>query len=86
MTTRLRLGPLPSTQTVKMTITVSAELKAGLDRYTELYTQEWGVKADAIQLIPFMLESFMASDRAFQRARPKAATPTRHPRRDADGL
>lgn len=75
MTTKLRLGPLPSTQSVKITITVSAELKAGLDRYADLHTQEWGVKADPIQLIPHMLESFIASDRAFQRARPKAAKP-----------
>lgn len=65
---RLRLGPLPKTKTVKMTIAVSAELKAMLDRYAELHGQAWGEPVDAATLIPHMLDAFMVRDRAFRKA------------------
>lgn len=64
---RLRLGPLPRTETVKMTIGVSVELKAMLDRYAELHGQAWGETVDAATLVPHMLEAFMVRDRAFRK-------------------
>ncbi len=69
MTNKLRLGPLPKADTVTLTITVSAALKADLDRYAELHAQQWGDAADVRRLVPYMLESFLASDRAFRRAK-----------------
>ena len=68
MTTKLRLGPVPKAQPVKITITVTAELKEILDRYAELHSQSTGEKNGAARLIPYMLEAFMISDRAFTRA------------------
>lgn len=64
----LRLGPLPKAETVKVTITVSAELRATLDRYAELHGQAWGEPVDATTLIPHMLDAFMSRDRAFRKA------------------
>jgi hypothetical protein len=64
----LRLGPLPKTETVKMTVAVSVELKTMLDRYAELHGQAWGEPVDAATLIPHMLDAFMVRDRAFRKA------------------
>lgn len=67
-TRKLRLGPLPSTQTTKLTFACPASLKADLDRYAELHAQTYGEPVDAAGLIPHMLEAFMARDRAFKRS------------------
>ena len=82
---RLRLGPLPKTESVKLTFSCAATLKAELDRYAALHAQTYGETVDAATLIPHMLEAFMARDRGFAKAkRPavrsnsdaaKAATP-----------
>lgn len=64
--TTLRLGPLPKTEAVKLTITLTTELKQQLDRYAELHSQTWGDAVDATALIPHMLEAFMARDRGFR--------------------
>ena len=57
---KLRLGPLPKSEPVKLTVTVSAELKATLDRYAALHSQTYGERVDAVALVPHMLEAFMA--------------------------
>ena len=67
-TAKLRLGPLPKTEPVKLTVTLSAELKATLDRYASLHAQTYGEAVDAATLIPHMLEAFMAGDRGFRRS------------------
>lgn len=66
-TRKLRLGPLPKTESVKLTFTCPAELKADLDRYAVLHAQTYGEKVDTMALIPYMLEAFMAGDRGFRR-------------------
>ena len=65
---KLRLGPLPSTTSVKLTFACPASLKADLDRYAALHAQTYGEVVDAATLIPHMLEAFMAGDRAFKKA------------------
>jgi hypothetical protein len=69
VTTELRLGPLPKTATVKLTISMSAAAKADLDRYAQLHSQVWGEPTDVIDLIPHMLAAFIARDRGFRKAR-----------------
>lgn len=64
---KLRLGPLPKSEPVKLTVTVSAELKATLDRYAALHSQTYGERVDAVALVPHMLEAFMARDREFRK-------------------
>jgi hypothetical protein len=68
MTPKLRLGPLPKTETIKLTITLHATLKAELDRYAELHSRTWGAPVDVATLIPHMLETFIARDRGFCKA------------------
>lgn len=68
---KLRLGPLPKTESVKLTIMCPARLKADLDRYAALYGQAYGETVDAATLIPYMLEAFMAGDRGFKKGDPK---------------
>ena len=66
---KLRLGPLPRTESVKLTFTCTASLKADLDRYAVLHAQTYGEAVDAMALVPHMLEAFMAQDRGFRSAR-----------------
>lgn len=65
---KLRLGPLPKTETVKLAIMLSTELKTNLDRYAALHAQTWGEAVDAPTLIPHILEAFIARDRGFRKA------------------
>ena len=50
-TRKLRLGPLPKTETVKLTFTCPASLKADLERYAALHAQAYGEAVDASTLI-----------------------------------
>jgi len=67
-TNKLRLGPLPKSETVKLTFVCPSDLKAELDRYAALHAQTYGEPVDAATLIPHMLEAFMARDRGFRKA------------------
>ena len=75
-TKKLRLGPLPKTESVKLTFACPASLKADLDRYAALHAQAYGETVDAEKLIPHMLEAFMAGDRGFKRGGPAAPKPS----------
>jgi len=68
-TRKLRLGPLPKTETVKLTFTCPASLKMELERYAAQHAQTYGEAVDAVTLIPYMLEleTFMVGDRGFKR-------------------
>jgi hypothetical protein len=63
----LRLGPLPKTDTIKLTFTCTVVLKAELERYAAMHSQAYGEAVDAATLIPHMLETFMMRDRGFKR-------------------
>lgn len=73
MSEKLRLGPLPKTEVVRLTIALPATIKADLDRYAELYASAYGEPVDAAALVPHMLAAFMERDRAFRRARQTAS-------------
>lgn len=62
---KLRLGPLPKTESTKLTFACAVGLKVDLDRYAALHAQTYGDAVDAATLIPHMLEAFMAGDRGF---------------------
>ena len=66
-TKKLRLRPLPKTESIKLTFVCPVSLKADLDRYAALHAQTYGEAVDATILIPHMLEAFMAGDRWFKR-------------------
>ena len=77
---KLRLGPLPRTESVKLTFACPATLKADLDRYAAVHAQTYGDPVDALALIPHMREAFIARDRGFRKGS-TAKAPTA-PRRD----
>ncbi|AYH44707.1 DUF2274 domain-containing protein [Azoarcus sp. DN11] len=74
-TRKLRLGPLPKTESIKLTFTCPVSLKADLDRYAALHAQTYGETVDATTLIPHMLDAFMAGDRGFRKGRTAKAGP-----------
>ena len=67
--TKLRIGPLPKTEVVRLTIALTAQVKADLDRYVETYAATYGEPVDAAVLVPHMLAAFMDRDRGFKKAR-----------------
>ena len=69
MTSTLRLGPIPKSTPVRITIVVTAEFKSQLDRYAEIHARAWGEAIDVADLIPHMLRAFVDGDKAFRRAR-----------------
>lgn len=70
MIQNLKLGKLPDRKPVKYTLTVSAEIAGLLEDYAAIYNQAYGGEAEPIEeLIPYMLEMFLKSDRAFLKAR-----------------
>lgn len=81
---KLRLGPLPSAVSVKLTFACPAGLRADLDQYAALHAQAYGEAVDATTLIPHMLEAFMAGDRAFKKSSSAKAAVPRHVRASAD--
>lgn len=75
---RLRLGPLPRNESIKLSVSLPAELKACLDDYAAAHSRVHGEAVDAATLIPHMLQSFIARDRGFKaisRNAAKAASP-----------
>lgn len=66
---KLRLGPLPNNDSVKVTFSCPVSLKRELDRYAELHAQTYGEAVDAATLIPHMLHNFIDRDRTFKRTR-----------------
>lgn len=67
--TNLKLAKLPDRTPAKITITVSADLNQALCDYQKLYAATYGASEKIADLIPFMLEAFLDSDRAFAKAR-----------------
>lgn len=63
---KLRLGPLPKTESIKLTFSCPIRLKVNLDRYAAVHAQMYGEAVDAVTLIPHMLQAFMAADRGFR--------------------
>lgn len=72
-TNRLSLGALPRSDAVKLTVTLSTELKAQLDAYAEVHGRVHQVPVDAVALIPHMLAAFVARDRGFRALSSKSA-------------
>lgn len=72
-TSRLSLGALPRSDVVKLTITLSTDLKAQLKVYAEVHARVHQVPVDPVALIPHMLAAFIARDRGFRTLSSKSA-------------
>ncbi|GAA4218922.1 DUF2274 domain-containing protein [Sphingomonas endophytica] len=67
---KLKLGPIADDKPVKVTLELPADLHRDLTAYAEVLARESGQPAaDPTRLIAPMLERFMATDRAFAKAR-----------------
>jgi len=64
----IKLGKLPDRTPVKLTISITPDLKA----YAALYRKTYGEEAAIADLVPAMLSKFIETDRNFakMRARP----------------
>ena len=68
--TKLKLGPLADDKPVKLTIELPASVHRDLVAYAEVLGRTTGQAApDSAKLIVPMIERFMATDRAFAKAR-----------------
>ena len=65
----LKLPKLPDRTLVKLTFNASPDLKQTLDDYAAIYRETYATDEPIAELIPFMLESFLATDRVFLKAR-----------------
>jgi hypothetical protein len=74
----LRLDRLPDRTPVRMSLSLDPELARALADYAEIYRQTYGAEEKPEALIPAMLESFLASDAGFKRARKALHASTRH--------
>ena len=80
--TKLKLGPLADDRPVKVTVELPARLHRDLIAYAEVLGRTTGQSApDPAKLIAPMLDRFIATDRAFAKARrenqPAAPPPER---------
>lgn len=63
----IKLERLPDRTPVKMTISVTPDLNRALQEYARAYEESYGEAQSATDLIPAMLDAFLASDRGFSR-------------------
>lgn len=68
----LRLSRIPDRTPVKIAIAVLPDLHQALSDYAEAYRSAYGQAETVADLIPYMLQSFLESDRAFARSRQKS--------------
>ena len=64
----LKLGKLPDRTPVKIVLRVSPDLDRALRAYAELYREAYGETESVAELIPYMLERFLGSDRGYAKA------------------
>src|SRR3546814_15130878 len=65
----LKLPKLPDRTPVKIGISVMPDVFEALNAYADAYEASYGRRESVPDLIPFMLDSFLASDRSFSRTR-----------------
>lgn len=75
---QLKLPKLPDRTPIKLTITITPDLKRALDDYAALYAETYGRHEPIADLIPAMLSEFLDSDRAFAKARKRLGADGAH--------
>lgn len=68
----LRLAKLPDRTPVRIAITLAPALNQALRQYAGLYRATYGQAETVAELVPFMLEAFLDSDKGFAKARKEA--------------
>lgn len=62
----LRIGKLPNTASTRLTLTIPGDLHDKLNAYCQILKAD-GQATDLRQLVPYMLDRFIAGDREFAR-------------------
>ncbi|WP_029013312.1 DUF2274 domain-containing protein [Niveispirillum irakense] len=65
----LKLSKLPDRTPMKLTVTLSPDQHQRLLSYAALYQVTYGTAEPVADLIPYMLDAFLDSDRAYAKAR-----------------
>src|SRR3546814_8744894 len=81
----LKLPKLPDRTPVKIVISVMPAVFEALKAYADDYEATYGRRESVPDLIPFMLDSFLASDRSFSRTRRGASHGAPAPRLQRPG-
>lgn len=61
----LKLARLPDRKPVKIGIVVTPDLNHRLEKYARAYKEAYGEEEKVAELIPFILDQFLAGDRGF---------------------
>lgn len=77
---KLKLAALVDDKPIKLTVELPAQVHRDLMAYAEVLASESGQVVDAAKLVAPMLARFMATDRAFAKARRDIAPKSRSPR------
>jgi hypothetical protein len=78
--TKLKLGPLVDDKPVKLTVELPAQVYRDLAIYSDLLLADSGQAVEPTKLIGPMLARFMATDRAFAKARRNIVPRSQSPR------
>ena len=70
---KLKIFALPDNKPVKLTLELPAQVHRDLVAYAEVLSQKTSQKVEPAKLVAPMLAQFMATDRAFSKARKKPA-------------
>ena len=65
---KTKLGKLPSSAMVRITLAIPEALMQQLDRYAQFHSVSWDQAADPRQIACQILAKFLATDRGFQQA------------------
>ncbi len=68
----LKLAKLPDRTPVKLTIVITPDLHQALSDYAQAYHDAYGETEAVADLVPFMLQFFLDSDKGLAKARPMA--------------
>ena len=68
----LKLAKLPDRMPIKLTISLSPDLKRSLDDYAAAYETAYGQAEKVVDLIPHIIEAFLQSDKSFARGRSRS--------------
>lgn len=79
---KLKLGDVPDHKPIKLTVTLTAAQHGQLVSYAQAVAAEQGRTVEPARLVPLILERFIATDRAFVRARKDAPTSPATPSSD----
>ena len=75
----LRLAKLPDRRAVKIMISVQPDLNNALQAYATAYHDAYGDDEKVCDLIPYMIESFLAADRGFAKVRKNGGAARQQP-------